>query len=201
MDGRTRTITALLRGADDGDAAAREALLLAVYDELHELAGSFLRRERAGHTLQPTALVNEAYLRLREVAEVRAQSRAQFLALAAQVMRRLLVDHARARDAAKRGGGRERVTLSFADSDAASDADRAGDDIDLVALDDALERLGALAPDAVRVVELRVFGGLTNEAIGSVLGTSRGSVDRRWRFARAWLRDALGDGPEEGRAT
>ncbi len=185
MDARSRTITEVLAGAADEERLDLETLLPLVYDELHQLAASHFRAQRSDHTWQPTVLVNEVYLRLADHTEIRARSRRQFFALAAQIMRRLLVDHAREKHAAKRGGGRRRVTLSGLDgNDAAAP-------IDLLALDEALTALAAHTPEAAHVVELRFFGGLTNEEIGAMLGMSRGAVDRRWRAARAWLYEAL----------
>lgn len=174
-------VTGLLVEWRDGDQLAEEQLFPLVYGELRKLARSHLRRERAGHTLQPTALVNEAYLRLVDQTRVQWQSRAHFFGIASRMMRRILVDHARARNAARRGGGARNLTLE--------DDLRPGHtkDVDLVALDDALEALAELDPAASRVVELRYFGGLTIEETAEVLDTSTSTVKREWRAARTWL--------------
>ena len=180
-------ITGLLVRWGGGDASAREELMPLVYDELRRLAGRYLRRERPGHTLQPTALVNEAYLKLVEQSRVEWQNRAQFFGLAAKLMRNILVDHARARQAAKRGGGQFSVSFSR--------ADRLSEDkpeVDLLALNEAIERLSALDRQKARVVELRFFGGLTIEEAAEVLGISHATVEREWALARAWLRRELG---------
>jgi RNA polymerase sigma factor (TIGR02999 family) len=149
---------------------------------------SHLKRERAGHTLQPTALVHEAYIRLMEQRDVAWENRAQFFALASQMMRRILVDHARARRAAKRPARAMQVTLA---EEAVGSAPRA---LDLLALDENLERLAALDARQARVVEMRFFGGLTHEEIASVLGVSLATVNREWRLAKAWLYQRLSEG-------
>ena len=174
-------ISRLLRAWSEGDEAAREQLLPLVYDELRRRAARYLRRERPGHTLQPTALVHEAYLRLIKQRGVSWQNRAQFFALASQMMRRILVDHARARRAAKRPARALQVTLA----DAALPTARRS--LDLVALDGALDELAAADPRPARIVELRFFGGLTREEIADGLGVSVPTVTRDWRFAKAWL--------------
>ena len=163
-----------------------DSLLPLVYQELRRLAASYLRRERPGQTLQPTALVNEAYLRLLKDRPDRWQNRAHFCAIAAHSMRQILIERARARDASKRGGGRARVTLD--------EALVAGEDrsIDLVALDDALERLAVLDADQARLVELRFFGGLTIEETAEAMNISPATVKRHWAIARAWLARELG---------
>jgi RNA polymerase sigma-70 factor (ECF subfamily) len=153
-----------------------------VYAELRRTAARYLRRERSGHTLQPTALVHEAYVRLIDQRDVQWQNRAHFLGFAAQVMRHILVDHARAHSAGKRGGGAARVTLSEA---LVVPEER---DVDLVALDDALTALAALNAQQARAVELRYFGGLSIEEAAEVLGVSTATVRRDWTVARAWLR-------------
>jgi len=159
---------------------------------LRRIAAGYLRRERDGHTLQPTALVNEAYMRLVDQRDVTWQNRAHFLGIAAQVMRRILVDHARARLTAKRGGGVAPITLAGAAHGGAQETD----DVDLLALHDALERLAALDPEQARLVELRYFGGLTIEETAEALGVSPATVKREWALARAWLRRELsGSGP------
>lgn len=158
-----------------------------VYDELRRLAASYVRRERAGQTLQATALVHEAYLRLAGARERPWTGRTHFLAIAAISMRQILVDRARRRAAGKRGGARERITL---DESLLSDTpDGAG--VDLVALDDALQRLAALDPQQARIVELRYFGGLTVEETAEVVGVSAATVKRQWTVARAYLKRAL----------
>jgi RNA polymerase sigma factor (TIGR02999 family) len=183
-------ITQLLVAWTNGDRAALEALIPAVYPELRRIAGRYLRRERVGHTLQPTALVHEAYVKLIDQDRARWQNRAQFFGVAAQLMRRILVDHARKHAAAKRGGGARPVTL--VDAMAAS-PDRG---IDVLALDEALARLAALYPEQGRLVELRYFGGLTIEETGEVLGQSPATVKRQWAVARAWLLANLEEAPQ-----
>jgi RNA polymerase sigma factor (TIGR02999 family) len=163
----------------DGTESLEEVVLL-VYQELRRLAAHYLRGERANHTLQPTALVNEAYLCLAKQDDVRWQNRAHFLAIAANTMRRVLVDHARERGAVKRGGDRRRVTLR---SSIAVD-DR---DIDILALDEALRTLAGFDPAGARVVELRFFGGLTIEETAEAMGSSPATVKRIWTAAKAWL--------------
>jgi RNA polymerase sigma-70 factor, ECF subfamily len=165
----------------DEDPDGLEALTPALYAELRRLAAGYLRRERTGHTLQPTALVHEAYLRLLDQRRLVWHNRAQVLGLAASLMRRILVDHARARARHKRAGMLTRVT--FDGLEVALDRD-----VDLVALDDALRELVAVDEQLSRVVELRYFGGLTVEEIADVLETSPRSIDRAWATARAWLR-------------
>jgi RNA polymerase sigma factor (TIGR02999 family) len=185
LDSGRSTETQLLLAWTAGDRQALDQMLPAVYDELHRLATRYLARERRDHTLQPTALVHEAFLRLINQREVDWRNRAQFLGVAAGLMRRILVNHARDRSAAKRGGSQERVSLSLVDIP--SDAP----DVDLIALEDALERLNTLDDRKAKVVELRFYGGLTNEEVAEVLGISRATVEREWSFARAWLFDAL----------
>jgi len=183
-------VTGLLQRWGDGDASAAERLLPAIYDELHRQAARAMRRENAEHTLQATALVHEAYLRLVDQRRVEWKNRAQFFGIAANVMRRVLVDHARARLAAKRGGGAAQITLGGADRDA-PDSD---DGIELLALHDALERLQQLDADQARLVELRYFGGLNIDETAEALGVSPATVKREWALARAWLRRELGVG-------
>jgi RNA polymerase sigma factor (TIGR02999 family) len=156
-------------------------LLPLVYAELRRLAASYLRRERPDHTLQPTALVHEAYLRLVDQTQARWQNRAHFLGVAAQMMRRILVDHARGHRAEKRGGDFQILSL---DENIDVSGERAAD---LVALDEALKRLAELDPQKSRVVELRFFGGLSVEETAEVLGVSAPTVKRQWRMAKAWL--------------
>jgi RNA polymerase sigma factor (TIGR02999 family) len=174
-------VSKLLLNWGQGDQGAREALIPLVYDELRRLARRYLRRERLDHTLQSAALVNEAYLRLIRQDQPQWQNRAHFFGVAAQLMRHILVDHARNRAAAKRGAGAPRLTL---DPDVALPQTR---DVDLVALDDALNQLAALDPQQSRLVELRFFGGLSIEETSVVLGVSPATVKREWATARAWL--------------
>ena len=182
-------VTQLLLGWSSGDASAAEGLMAAVYDELHRQAARAMRRETPEHTLQATALVSEAYLRLIDQRRVQWRNRAHFFGVAAQLMRRILVDHARGRHAAKRGGGMAQLTLG--DDDAASGApDEQG--VDVLALNDVLERLATMDPGQARIVELRYFGGLTIEDTAEALGVSPATVKREWAVARAWLRRELG---------
>jgi len=174
-------VSKLLLNWGQGDQGAREALIPLVYDELRRLARRYLRRERPDHTLQSAALVNEAYLRLIRQEQPQWQNRAHFFGVAAQLMRHILVDHARNRAAAKRGAGAPRLTL---DPDIALPRER---DVDLIALDDALNQLAALDPQQSRLVELRFFGGLSIEETSVVLGVSPATVKREWATARAWL--------------
>jgi RNA polymerase sigma-70 factor, ECF subfamily len=165
----------------EDDRQSVETLLPIVYQELRRLAAGYLRRERAGYTLQPTALVHEAYLRLLKDKPGRWQNRAHFCAIAAHSMRQILIERARARDAKKRGGERQRVTL---DEGLVAGGDRS---IDLIALDQALERLAALDAEQARLVELRFFGGLTIEETAEAMNTSPATVKRHWTMACAWL--------------
>lgn len=183
-------ITTLLQAWRAGNQQAAEELLPLVYSELHALAGHFMRRERPWHTLQSTALVHEAYLRLVEKQDVAWQDRAHFLALAAREMRRILVEHARARRAEKRGGGT--LTLPLQDDDAKI----LPKDVELIALDEALCSLESVDKQQSQIVELRYFGGLTVEEMAEVVGISTATIDRKWRSARAWLYVQLaGEGP------
>ena len=186
----THAVTRLLLAWSGGDAAASEQLMTLVYNELRQLARGYLRRERGGHTLQPTALVHEAYLRLVDDSQIRWQSRAHFYGVAARVMRRILVDHARRQAAAKRGGLARDVPLEDVGTIAAPDR---GDPVELVALDDALLSLGRAYPRQSEIVELRYFGGLSTREIGEVMRVTERTVQRDWDFARAWLRRALDD--------
>jgi RNA polymerase sigma factor (TIGR02999 family) len=184
-------VTGLLIAVREGNKEAADHLVQAVYAELRRKAAAMLRLERPGHTLQPTALVHEAYLRLIDQKRVVWQNRAHFLGLAAEMMRRILVDHARGRKAQKRGGSRTRVTL---DEALAASGPR---EIDLIALDDALNELATLDPRQSRVVELRAFGGLSVEETAEVLEISPATVKRYWSFSRAWLaRRMASQGPE-----
>jgi RNA polymerase sigma-70 factor (ECF subfamily) len=184
-------VTALLLAWNQGDSAAFDALVPLVYGELHRLAQRALRHERPGHTLQTTALVNEAYLRLIDAKRVRWQDRAHFFAISAQLMRRILVDLARTRHRAKRGGHARQVTLD--EALVVSD----GRDLDLVALDEALERLASVDPRKSRVVELRFFAGLSVEETAEVLGVSGDTVMRDWKLAKIWLVRELCDASRE----
>ncbi|MDY0021528.1 sigma-70 family RNA polymerase sigma factor [Arenimonas caeni] len=181
-------ITQLLRQWREGDGSARDRLVAVLYPELRALADRQLRGERSNHTLQPTALVNEAYLRLSGLERMDWQDRGHFVHMAARVMRGILVDHARRRQAAKRDGGLQ-VTLTGVDLA----APEAGD-VDALALDAALARLEQLDPDKARVVELRYFGGLTIEETAEAMASSPATVKRQWQAARAWLFAALADG-------
>lgn len=181
-------VTVLLQRWGAGDGAALDALLPAVHDELRRLARSYMRREREGHTLEPTALVHEAYLRIVDQRHVRWVDRGHFFAIAAQAMRRVLVDHARGHVAAKRGGGAERVTLSGL----AADAQRA--EVDVLWLHEALERLALLDARQAQVVEMRYFAGMSVEEVGAALDISPATVKREWSTARRWLAHALTTG-------
>ena len=167
------------------DKRALDQMLPVLYEELHRMASHYLSREGTGHTLQPTALVHEAYLRLVDQRRVDWRNRAQFLGLAANMMRRILVNHARDRAAQKRGGGAAAVSLSLV----AAPSGRP--DVELIALEDALQRLAALDERKSKVVELKFFGGLTIDEIAEVLEISCATVEREWAFARAWLYEAI----------
>lgn len=181
----TDEITALLARCSSGDAQALDRITPIIYAELKALAARALRSERAGHTLQTTALVNEACLRLLGQHSVEPGNRAQFAALAAQAMRRVLVDHARRRAAAKRPTSDERVAIDEIDLPAA--------EVDLVGLDGALDRLAEVSPRQARVVDLKFFAGMELEQIADVLDVARPTVVRDWRMARAWLQRELGE--------
>jgi RNA polymerase sigma factor (TIGR02999 family) len=178
-----QNVTQLLLAWGEGDEAARDELIPLVYDQLRRIARRHLRGERAGHTLQTTALINEAYLKLVEQS-VSWQSRAHFFGIAAQLMRQILVDHARARQRLKRGGDRQLISLSAAENAQEEAAD-------LLALHEALETLAEVDPQGSRIVELRFFGGLTIEETAQVMGISTPTVERGWRAARAWLQTEL----------
>jgi RNA polymerase sigma factor (TIGR02999 family) len=186
-DGPEPDITGLLLAWGRGDESAADALVPMVYDELRRQAERAMRREGVEHTLQATALVHESYLRLIDQRRVEWRNRAHFFAIASTVMRRILVDHARARLSAKRGGGVAPVTLAGV----ARASDEGTDDVDLLALHEALERLSILDPDQARLVELRYFGGLTIEETAEALAVSPATVKREWALARAWLRREL----------
>ena len=186
---RHEHVTDLIARSAAGDADAAAAIFPIVYDELRRIAASVLRHERADHTLQPTALVHEAFLRLAETEDAPWQNRAHFVAIAARAMRRVLVDHARGRNALKRGSGEVRVPLDNLDVPAATTG------VDLVALDEALERLAALDERQARIVEVRFFGGLTVEETAALIGASERTVKRDWQMARAWLKRELARPP------
>jgi len=190
-DSTARDVSVLLRAWSGGDQAALEKLTPIVHGELHRLARGYMRSERPGHSLQATALVNEAYMRLAGYTRMRWQDRAHFFAVAAQVMRRILVEHAR-RHNLKRGGGIPHVSL---DEAALVSVD---DDVDLVALDDALTALARLDARKVQVVEMRFFGGLSVDEAADVLGVSPVTVKRDWRAAKAWLYRELAGGTTNG---
>jgi len=182
MDSAPPTITQLLVEWSEGDRAALDRLMPLVYGELRRLARSYLRRERPDHTLQPTALVHEAYMRLVDQHSVSWQNRAHFFGIASQMMRRILVNHALARATAKRGGHAEKLAL---DEATVVDGER---QIDLVVLDDALKELEAADARQCRIVELRFFGGLSIEETAEVLKLSPATVKREWNTAKLWLR-------------
>jgi RNA polymerase sigma-70 factor (ECF subfamily) len=184
-------VTQLLQDWNQGDTTALDKLIPIVYDELRRQAANYMRRERAGQSLQTTALVHEAYLRLVGQRAVEWQNRNHFFAIAAHLMRRVLVDHARQHQAVKRGGA-ELKLQPLDDAEAAVD----GEDIDLVALDEALERLALLDEQQSRVVELRFFSGLSVEETAEVLKVSTRTVKREWRSAKAWLRGELARGAQ-----
>lgn len=178
----THSATELLDRLSGGDRSVLDRLLPVIYDELKRVAAGYLRRERSDHTLQPTALVNEAYLKMIEIDRVRWQDRAHFVAVAANQMRRILVDHARQHNALKRGGDLHIVTLN-------EELDKAADEqtAELIDLDDALNELAALDPMKAKIVEMRYFGGLTMDEVAEVIGVSTITVKRHWKFTKAWL--------------
>jgi RNA polymerase sigma factor (TIGR02999 family) len=186
-DRLSHNITHFLKEWSAGDRRALDRLTPLVYEELRHHAAHYLRRERRGHTLQTTALIHEAYLRLIDAKDVNWQSRAHFFAIAANLMRRVLVDHARRRDADKRGGSQVRVQLDEALAIAPET------DVDVLAIDEALNRLAAIDPQQARVVELRFFSGLSVEETAAALGVSPKTVKRDWSVARAWLRREIGE--------
>jgi RNA polymerase sigma-70 factor (ECF subfamily) len=176
-----QNVTQLLIGWSNGDKQALDTLVPLVYDELRRQASRYLRRERMGHTLQTTALIHEAYLRLVDQRNVHWQNRAHFFGIAAQLMRRILVDHARAKKRAKRGGSDVRISLSEATLKSPAQ------NLDIVALDEALERLAEIDEQQSKIVELRFFSGLTVEETAEVLSISTATVKRDWSMAKAWL--------------
>lgn len=187
MDAPTRgEVTALLGRASEGDMNAAQSLFPIIYDQLRRVAASCMRRERGDHTLQPTALVHEAFLRLVGPGGVNYADRTHFFAVAAQGMRHILVDHARRHAAARRGSGRERVPLEIAQQTPVAERS-----VCLLALDAALERFTAIDPEAARVVELRFFAGLSVEETARMLSLSPRTVKRDWQSAKAWLSRAI----------
>src|SRR5262245_36693339 len=188
-------VTRILSAVEQGDPHAAEELLPLVYDELRRLAAQRLAGEGPGHTLQPTALVHEAYLKLVGPGpQPPWNGRGHFFAAAAEAMRRILIDHARRKHRARRGGGMRRVELEHLDD--VELVGGGGDADDLLALDEALARLAAADPRLAELVQLRYFAGLTLEQAAELLGISRATADRHWAFARAWLYDAMTQGHE-----
>lgn len=186
-------VTGLLKRLSDGDSRAVDVLLPVIYDQLRGLAGSFLRRESPGHTLQTTALVHEAYLKLVGQDAAKYEGRAHFFAVAAQAMRRILVNHARDGNRIKRGGGMRRVEL---DESAIAGPQ---EDMDLVALDESLVRLAEFDQRKARTVEMRFFAGMSVEETAAALGIAPATVKRDWDFARAWLYRDLSRGESDER--
>lgn len=184
--------TQLVQQLESGDPAAADQLMPLVYTELRGLAAAFMRREGRGHTLQPTAMVHEAFMRMVDQTRVEWKGRAHFVAVAAQTMRRILVDHARAKKAAKRGGGRVRVTLQ---ADLAISPER---EEDVLALNEALEKLQLVDERQARIVELRFFGGLSVKEVAEVLDVSTRTVENDWTMVRAWLRRELSSEEADG---
>jgi RNA polymerase sigma factor (TIGR02999 family) len=182
---RQHEITELLAEWRDGNQSALDELYPLVYNELHRLARRYMSRERKGHTLQTTALINEAYVRLVDQKNVQWANRSHFFAISAQIMRRILIDHARRHAYAKRGGGAQQVSLE----EAATVAPDLG--LELIRLDEALNTLAEMDPRRSQVVEMRYFGGLNNEEIAGVLNISENTVTRDWNMARAWLYQQL----------
>ncbi len=183
-------ITMLLIDLSEGNRDALDKLIPLVYSELRQMAARYLRREAASHTLQTTALVHEAYLKLVDQKKVRWQNRSHFFAIAAQSMRRILIDHARSRLSDKRGGSEQKIALDEGAIDISEE--RASS---LIALDEALERLAEIDPQKSRIVELRFFGGLSIEETAQSLGIGTATVIRQWRMAKAWLyKEVMGDG-------
>lgn len=178
-------VTQLLKAWSDGNRDSVEELVPLVYDEMRRMAAVYLSGERTGHTLQPTALVHEAYFRLVNHNDMRWQDRSHFFAIAARTMRRILVDHARGQRSAKRGGAHSPVSLELVGDQAKAV------EPDLVALDDALQDLGAMDPDKAKIVELRFFGGLSIEETAQVMDCSRATIIRQWRMAKAWIHSQM----------
>ena len=187
-DGPRDELTRILQDARDGNEAAASRLLPLVYDELRQLAGAYFRTQNRDHTLQPTALVHEAYVRLINSDHAEWNDRAHFFAVAATAMRQILIDHARRKGADKRGGSWKQVPM-----DQASNHADLGHNLDLLALDEAMQRLSKRNPRKAQVVELRVFGGLTCDETAAVLGITSKAAEADWYGARAWLRRELSD--------
>lgn len=185
----TQDLTGILQAIGNGDQEAMCDLLPLIYEELHARASNLMRQERQDHTLQATALVHEAYLKIVDQRRAKWRDRLQFFAVASGIMRRILADHAKGNGRLKRGGGWCQITLADA---AVREADRQG--IDVAALDDALGRLETLDEQRARVVEFRFFGGLTEGETAAILGVSQRTVERQWRCARTWLYEQLNDG-------
>ena len=183
-----KDVTTLLLEWSQGSQAALDQVTPLIYDELRRLAARQLRRERPGHTLQSTALVHEAYLKLIDQQRVQWHDREHFFAVASQMIRRILVSYARSRNSTKRGAGRTMLTLNDAGTAGATS------EIDLIALDDALERLSRLDPQQGRIIELRFFGGVSIQGTAKLLGISTTTVNRDWKLARAWLHRELASG-------
>lgn len=179
-------ITQMLRDWSEGKSGAADELLPHVYAELHRQAAAFLRRERPNHTLQTTALVHEAYLKLVDQQRVEWESRNHFFAIAAKVMRRILIDHAKSRHRQKRGGSKDDIQLEEALAATANEID-----IDIIALDEAMTHLAEFDPEQERLVELRYFGGLSLDETAEAMGISRATAAREWQIAKAWLHREL----------
>ncbi|MFM9957329.1 MAG: sigma-70 family RNA polymerase sigma factor [Phycisphaerales bacterium] len=196
----TPSITLLLHAASSGDRRDLDALMSAIYEDMRRLAVSHMRGERRNHTLQPTALVHEAYVRLLGQHGTEWKDRLHFFAIASRIIRRILIDHARASNADKRGGDRTRISIEGHDVAAPTKGGRT--DIDLLALDEAMQELAQLDEQQARIVELRYFGGCTVEEVAELLNIGKRTVDRDWQAARAWLFDRLrdddGEGPQAG---
>lgn len=189
MDDKTDRVTQLLTQTGEAQAARlAKDLLPIVYDELRELAQKYLRGERKNHTLQPTALVHEAFLRLVDQSRVNWQGRTHFFAVGAQAMRRILIDHARGKGRGKRGGDWQRVVLSGLETEESIE------EVDSITLHDVLETLASLDEQQARIVELRFFGGLTVEEVAKVMGVSKRKIEGDWTHAKAWLRNQLDTG-------
>jgi RNA polymerase sigma factor (TIGR02999 family) len=194
MSAPEANVTELLRATASGDRRQLDALMAAIYQDLRRLAVRHMQRERNDHTLQPTALVNEAYLKLIDQRSTDWKDRVHFFAVASRIIRRILVDHARERNALKRGGDRQRQSIEDAELLAVAPG------VDVIALDEALEDLAAIDAAQARIVELRYFSGLTIEEVADLLSTSPRSVDRDWKCAKAWLYCRLADPQAESRA-
>lgn len=186
-----RDVTVILHNVSEGNRSAADELLPLVYGELRRLAQHHLKAERSDHTLQATALVHEAYLRLVDQTRTEWKNRAHFFAIAAQAIRRVLIDHARSKGRAKRGGGAQKLSLDDVPTLAANESYT-----DLLALDDTLEALAKEHARPARVVEMRFYAGLTTREVAEVLGVSTRTVEADWQFARAWLYGALTDGSD-----